>query len=139
VPNSEILEFFDAKDPFKRDVVHQKQFLQDLALLVIKNHLPIQFVKSIWLKCLIMHLCPRIVFPSRKMFSQKNLVDLMEKTKEEYVLLKLNECYYATTSFYLWMSKNAHDIFALVISFLNEEWQPQHVTIRLFEANETIR
>jgi hypothetical protein len=133
VPNSEILEFFDAKDPFKRDVMHQKQFLQDLALLVIKNHLPIQFVESIWLKCLIMHLCPKIVF------SQKNLVDLMEKMKEEYVLLKLNECYYATTSFYLWMSKNAHDIFALVISFLNEEWQPQHVTIGLFEANETIR
>jgi hypothetical protein len=28
-------------------------------------------------------------------------------------------------------------IFALVISFLNEEWQPQHITIGLFEANET--
>jgi hypothetical protein len=36
------------------------------------------------------------------------------------------------------MSKGAHDVFALVISFLNEEWKPQHITIRLFEANETI-
>jgi hypothetical protein len=59
--------------------------LQDLALLVVKNHLLIQFVESMWLKRLVMHLCPRIVFPSRKMFSQEVLVDLMEKTKEECV------------------------------------------------------
>jgi hypothetical protein len=37
------------------------------------------------------------------------------------------------------MSKGAHDVFALVISFLNEKQQPQHITIALFEANETIR
>jgi hypothetical protein len=36
------------------------------------------------------------------------------------------------------MSKGAHNVFALVISFLNEEWQPQHITIGLFEANEII-
>jgi type IV pilus biogenesis protein CpaD/CtpE len=36
------------------------------------------------------------------------------------------------------MSKGAHDVFALVISFLNAEWKSQHITIRLFEANETI-
>ncbi len=69
-----------------------------------------------------MHLCPKVVFPSRKMFSQEVLVDLMEKMKEEYVLPKLKQCYYAITSSNLWMSKGAHDVFALVISFLNEEW-----------------
>jgi hypothetical protein len=44
--NSEISKFFGAKDPFKKDDVQQKQFLQDLALLVVKSHLPIQFVES---------------------------------------------------------------------------------------------
>jgi hypothetical protein len=107
--------------------------LQDLALLVVKNHLFIQFVESTWLKRLVMHLCPRVVFPSRKMFSQEVLVDLMEKKKEEYVSPKLKQCYFATSSFDLWMSKGAHDVFALVISFLNEEWQPQHITIRLLK------
>jgi hypothetical protein len=29
------------------------------------------------------------------------------------------------------MSKGAHDVFGLVISFLNEEWEPQHITIGL--------
>jgi len=61
------------------------------------------------------------VFPSRKTFSQEILLDLLEKTKEEYMLLKLKQCYFATTSFDLWMSKGAHDVFALVINFLNEE------------------
>ncbi len=35
-------------------------------------------------------------------------------------------------------SKRAHDVFALVISFLGMHWQPKHITIRLFEASETI-
>jgi len=79
--------------------------LQDLVLLVVKNHLLIQFVESTWLKRLVMHLCPRIVFPSKKMFSQEVLVDLMEKMKEECVLPKLKQCYSATSSFDLWMSR----------------------------------
>jgi hypothetical protein len=34
------------KDPFKKDGLQQKQFLQNLGLLIAKNHLPIQFVKN---------------------------------------------------------------------------------------------
>ncbi len=113
--------------------MQQKQCLQDLAPLVIKNHLLIQFVKGTWLKHLVMHLCPRVVFPSKKKFSQEVLVDLVEKTKQECVLPKLKKCSFATTNFDLWMLKGAHDVFAFVISFLNEKWQPQHITIRLFE------
>jgi hypothetical protein len=63
--------------------------LQDLAFLVVKNQLSIQFVENTWLKCLVMHLCPKVVFPSRKIFSQEILVDLVEKSKQEYVLPKL--------------------------------------------------
>ncbi len=100
--------------------MQQKQFLHDLAFFVVKNHLPIQFVERIWLKHLVIHLCPRVMFPSRKMFSKYALVNLVEKTKQKYVLPKLKQCYYATFSFDLWMSKGAHDVFPLVISFLNE-------------------
>jgi hypothetical protein len=78
-----------------------------------------------------------LCFYQEKCF-QEVLVDLMKKTKQKYVLPKLKQCYFVTTSFDLWMSKGAHDVFALVINFLNEEWQPQHIIIRLFEANETI-
>jgi len=36
------------------------------------------------------------------------------------------------------MSKNAYDIFTLVINFLDENWPPKKVTINLFEAVQTI-
>ncbi len=68
-PNASSFEkskLFDAKYPFEKDVVQQKQILQDLALLIVKNHFSIQFVESIWLKHLVMHLCPRVVFPLKK-------------------------------------------------------------------------
>jgi hypothetical protein len=45
------------------------------------------------------------------------LVELVEKIKQLYVLFALVDCY-SVTSFDLWMSKRAYDIFALVISFL---------------------
>jgi len=41
----------------------------------------------------------------------------VEKTKQLYVLPTLADCYSVTTSFDLWMSKGAYDIFALVINF----------------------
>jgi hypothetical protein len=34
------------------------------------------------------------------------------------------------------MSKGAYDVFALVINFLNNDWQPKHVTIGLFETKK---
>ncbi len=36
------------------------------------------------------------------------------------------------------MSKGAYDVFALVISFLGNDWQPKHMTIGLFEATKNI-
>ncbi len=33
--------FFGSIDPYKKDNVHQKQFVEILGLFVIKNHLPI--------------------------------------------------------------------------------------------------
>jgi hypothetical protein len=42
-----ISSFFTAKEPFKKDDVQQNVFLEDLTLLIIKNHLPLQFVKVV--------------------------------------------------------------------------------------------
>jgi hypothetical protein len=38
-------------------------------------------------------------------------------------LALLNDCNSATASFDLWMSKNAHDVFILVIIFLGFDWK----------------
>jgi hypothetical protein len=55
-------------------------------------------------------------------FSNELLLELMEKTKQLYVLSTLKECHFLTTSFDMWMSKARHDIFTLVINFLGDDW-----------------
>ncbi len=69
--------------------------------------------------------------------SQEILPRLVEKTSQQYVLPALAGYFSAIASFNLWMSKGAHDVFALMINFLNNDWQPKHVIIGLFEAIET--
>jgi hypothetical protein len=125
------------KDFFKKDDVPQKEFLEDLGLIIVNNNLLIQFVESVWLKHLTMHLCPKLNFPSKRQFSQEILLGLVKKTSQMYVFLALVECHFATMSFDLQMFKRAYDVFALVIKFLGSDWQPKHVTIGLFKAIET--
>jgi hypothetical protein len=38
----------------------------------------------------------------------------------------------------MWISKAGHDIFALVINFLGDDWQPKHITLGHFEPTYTI-
>jgi hypothetical protein len=101
----------------------------------VKNNLPLQF-ESVWFKHLILHLSPRVVFPDTKQFFQEIFPILVEKIKQVYVLLKLTDCISVTVSFDLWMSRGAHDIFALIIIFLGSDWQPKQISIGLFEATE---
>jgi hypothetical protein len=46
----------------------------------------------------------------------------VDKKNKIYVLLKLTNYISTTTSFDLWMSKGAHDVFALVIKKLGFDW-----------------
>jgi hypothetical protein len=64
------------------------------------------------------------------------LLELEEKTKQLYVLPCLAKCFF-TTSFDLRISKGTYDNFALVINFLGTNWQPNHITIGLFEGMNT--
>jgi len=72
-----------------------------------------------WLKCLILHLCQKLNFLSRRQFSQEILPRLIEKTSQQYVFLALVDCFFLTISFDLWMSKGAYDVFASMINFLS--------------------
>jgi hypothetical protein len=61
------------------------------------------------------------VFPSRKNNSQEILPNLVEKMKQVYVLPKIIDYISTIASFDVWMSKGAHDIFALVIKKLGSD------------------
>jgi len=45
--NSKISKVFDAKDPSKKDIVEQKQFLQDLAFWLLKIISPFNLLKAL--------------------------------------------------------------------------------------------
>ncbi len=50
----------------------------------------------------------------------------------------LPSCVICTTSFNLWMSHGAHDTFAMIVSFINNLWEPTHVIVGIFEVHNTI-
>jgi hypothetical protein len=51
-------------------------------------------VESQWLKRFCLHLCPRVVFPFKKKISK----EILEKTKQLYVVPTLAYYYYVITS-----------------------------------------
>jgi hypothetical protein len=63
--------------------------LEDLALLIVKNHLPMHLVESQWLVKFIFHLCPRVVLSFKKQVTKEILLELVEITKQLYVLFAL--------------------------------------------------
>jgi hypothetical protein len=77
-----IFIFYFVKSSFKKEEVPQKEFLKDLGLLIVKKNLPMQFVESMWVKCLILCLCPKLNFSSKRRFSQEILPRLVEKTSQ---------------------------------------------------------
>jgi hypothetical protein len=54
-----------------------------------------------------------------------------------YVQPTLANCVSTTCTFDLWMSKGMHDIFAMVVSFISNNWETKHVINGLFEMIDT--
>jgi hypothetical protein len=45
-----IVNFCVAKYFFQKDHMYQKLFIEDMGLMIVKNHISIQFVESLWMK-----------------------------------------------------------------------------------------
>jgi hypothetical protein len=69
VSSSKFSKFFFPKFPYKKDELQHNFFFEYLALLIVKNHLPIHLMESSWLKQFFLQLNPHIVFPSIKKIS----------------------------------------------------------------------
>jgi hypothetical protein len=78
--------YINAKDLFKKDDMQQKTLLQDHILLVVKNHLPIQFVENTWLKHLAMHLRPRCFL--QELFFHNSCCQIWCRGKKKNVFAK---------------------------------------------------
>lgn len=65
------------------------------------------------------------------------LPTMVKQTLDLHVLPNLAFVAIVITSFDLWMFRGNANVFALTINFLNESWTHMHVTMGLFEVNET--
>jgi len=70
---------------------------------------------------LILHLCPKLNFPSKRQFAKEILLGLVGK-KSLCIFSYFGKCHFTIASFDLWMSKGACDVFALVINFWGNDW-----------------
>ncbi len=61
--------------------------------------------------------------------------NMVEKTKENFVIPTFASCINYTCSFDIWMCRASFDAFTMVVSFINTSWEPTHVAIRIFEIH----
>ncbi len=62
-------------------------FVENLAILIMKNHFPFQFVKNVWLQHLVLQLRPCVQFLFRKFFSNLVLPELVETLRKHMFCL----------------------------------------------------
>jgi len=107
---------------------------------IAKGYETLAMVESPWLRRLVMRRDPKVKFPTRngrKALVYEHIPTLFAKTMEWYVLPVIASCTTASITFDLWMSRVGFDTFALVVNFIDDCWEPRHLTVGLFEVHDT--
>jgi hypothetical protein len=61
-------------------------------------------------------------FPCKEDLHKRGFIRVSEKEKNLYVLFAFRKCLLAMITFDFWTSMGAHDIFALLVSFISTNW-----------------
>ena len=136
-PPSSITTYFGNTKPYAKNDVQQQRFIEDLVLFIAKGYESLSIVESVWLRRLMMRHDPKVVCPSRKQLVREHIPAMLAKTMDRYVLPLISSCQTASITFDLWMSRTGWHTFALVVNFIDDCWVPRHVTVGLFEAQDT--
>jgi hypothetical protein len=119
MPPSQITRFLGSKIPYLKNYPIQLAFVDDLALYIAKGHRPLAYVENPWLKHIVMHQNPKVVFPFHHSIVKDVVPQTLAKTMANHVFLALTSCITCTASFDLWMSWSRFDIFAMIVSFID--------------------
>ncbi len=66
------------------------------------------------------------------------LFKAVEQTKDMFIVCIFKSCHSCTILLFdLWMSKDRMNIFAMILNFLNDKWEPCHIIIGFFETINT--
>jgi hypothetical protein len=82
---------------------------------------------------------PQVVFTSCKTIIEDILPSMMKCALQEFVFPFVNATTSMIVTFDLWMNKGAFNTFVLVINFLTLDWEPNLLTIGLFEAKGILK
>ncbi len=119
-PPSQITSFFGITIPYHKSAPTQHVFLEDLCFYITKGYCLLSSIENPWLKWLMVHKNPKVVFPSRHHLIKEILPCMVSKTMDlNHVFLALTHCITYTTSFNLWMSHASYITFAMVINFID--------------------
>jgi len=58
------LLFFELTHPYKNVNEAHQRFIEDLVMYIYKGYMPLSTCEKIWLRRLVLHQCPHIVFHS---------------------------------------------------------------------------
>jgi hypothetical protein len=136
VTGSVVTNFFGSSNPYKQHNEQQQKFLKDLVLYICKGYKALSICDNIWLRRLVLDLCPCVLFPFWSQLVEEVLPTMVTKSMDIHVLQKLASPVIVFASFDLWMFDI--DMFALVFNYFFEAWEHLHAIVDLFEVNETI-
>jgi len=102
-------------------------------LFIAKELVSLYFVEALFFMRLILKQNSRLNFPLRQVLVNDILPRMAKLTKDKYVYWSLESCHSCIVSFHLWMSKAGVDTFVMIVHFLNDQWEPCHITIGFFE------
>jgi hypothetical protein len=77
---------------------------------------------------------PCFLFPSRQVLVNDILPRATKWTKERFILFTFKSCHSCIVSFDLSRLKAKVDTFVMIVHFLNDKWEPCHITIGFFET-----
>ena len=118
----------------------QKQFDNNLRLMVMKGlQAPNMVCNNPYFRNLVLHLDPKVSFPSRHVLQDK-IVPQLRSNVEKVVyntLTRSGNVLRCAITFDLWMSRNAEDIFGVMMHFIDSEWSIKLFNIGLMKMEHT--
>jgi GTP-dependent phosphoenolpyruvate carboxykinase len=73
------------------------------------------------------------MFPSKHQLLNVMFPSVVNKTMDKYLIPSFTSWITYIISFDLWIFHVGHDTFAMVVNFINDEWEHVHITMGILE------
>jgi len=92
-------------------------------LYVVKCFFPLRTIKHVWLQILAFQLCPRVTFPSKKVFIDEVFIYIGEQDLDRICATYISKMFDSHMHFQPLDVKRGPHVFAVVVKFLSTNWE----------------